>query len=95
MLKLKVLLYDNLIFLKTFNFSLSLLLLFLKYISLSSNNLKRTLGYMTIGEVGPTRPGLLSILPLLKVKFCQPSHEFTFGVGTTFIPYPLVLTPLV
>jgi hypothetical protein len=23
------------------------------------------------------------------------SHEFTFGVGITFIPYPLVLTPLV
>jgi hypothetical protein len=38
-----------------------LLLLFLKYISLSSNNLKRTLGYMTLGEVGPTRPRLLSI----------------------------------
>jgi hypothetical protein len=25
----------------------------------------------------------------------QPSHEFTFGVGMSFIPYPLVLTPLV
>jgi hypothetical protein len=33
--------------------------------------------------------------PLLTVKFCQPSHEFTFGVGMTFISYPLVLTPLV
>jgi hypothetical protein len=32
---------------------------------------------------------------LSTVKFCQPSHEFTFGVGITFIPYPLVLTPLV
>jgi hypothetical protein len=32
---------------------------------------------------------------LLMVKFYQPSHEFTFGVGMTFIPYPLVLTPLV
>jgi hypothetical protein len=32
---------------------------------------------------------------MLTVKFRQPSHEFTFGVGTTFIPYPLVLTPLV
>jgi hypothetical protein len=31
----------------------------------------------------------------LTVKFRQPSHEFTFGVGTTFIPYPLVLTPLI
>jgi hypothetical protein len=32
---------------------------------------------------------------LLTVKFRQPSHEFTFGVGMTFICYPLVLTPLV
>jgi hypothetical protein len=36
------------------------------------------------------RPSLV-----LTVKFCQPSHEFTFGVGIIFIPYPLVLTPLV
>jgi hypothetical protein len=35
------------------------------------------------------------VRPLLMVKFHQPSHEFTFGVGITFIPYPLVLTPLV
>jgi hypothetical protein len=32
---------------------------------------------------------------LLTVKSRQPSHEFTFGVGMSFIPYPLVLTPLV
>jgi hypothetical protein len=32
---------------------------------------------------------------LLTVKFRQPSHEFTFGVGMTFISYPLVLTPVV
>jgi hypothetical protein len=32
---------------------------------------------------------------VLTVKFRQPSHEFTFGVGISFIPYPLVLTPLV
>jgi hypothetical protein len=32
---------------------------------------------------------------MLTVKFHQPSHEFTFGVGMTFITYPLVLTPLV
>jgi hypothetical protein len=32
---------------------------------------------------------------MLTVKFRQPSHEFTFGVGITFIPYPLVLTPMV
>jgi hypothetical protein len=29
------------------------------------------------------------------VKFRQPSYEFTFGVGMSFISYPLVLTPLV
>jgi hypothetical protein len=32
---------------------------------------------------------------MLMVNFCQPSHEFTFGVGMNFISYPLVLTPLV
>jgi hypothetical protein len=31
--------------------------------------------------------------PVLTVKLHQPRHEFTFGVGITFIPYPLVLTP--
>jgi hypothetical protein len=37
----------------------------------------------------------LSIGEMLTVKFHQPSHEFTFGIGISFIPYPLVLTPLV
>jgi hypothetical protein len=37
----------------------------------------------------------LSMGEMLTVKFRQPSHEFTFGVGMTFISYPLVLTPLV
>jgi hypothetical protein len=37
----------------------------------------------------------LSMREMLTVKFRQPSHEFTFGVGTRFISYPLVLTPLV
>jgi hypothetical protein len=32
---------------------------------------------------------------MLTVKFRQPSHEFTFSVGMSFILYPLVLTPLV
>jgi hypothetical protein len=32
---------------------------------------------------------------LLTVKIRQPSHEFTFGVGMTFVSYSLVLTPLV
>jgi hypothetical protein len=33
------------------------------------------------------------LVALLTVKFHQPSHEFTFGVGMSFIPYPWVLTP--
>jgi hypothetical protein len=37
----------------------------------------------------------LSMGEMLMVKFHQPSHEFTFGVGMSFISYPLVLTPLV
>jgi hypothetical protein len=32
---------------------------------------------------------------LLTVKIHQPSHEFTFGIGMTFVSYPLVLTPVV
>jgi hypothetical protein len=32
---------------------------------------------------------------LLMVKIRQPSHEFTFGVGISFIPYLLVLNPVV
>jgi ribonuclease HI len=32
---------------------------------------------------------------LLTVKIRQPRHEFTFGVGMTFVSYPLVLTPVV
>jgi hypothetical protein len=32
---------------------------------------------------------------VLTVKIRQPSHEFTFGVGMSFITYPLVLTPMV
>jgi hypothetical protein len=37
----------------------------------------------------------LSMEEMLTVKIRQPSHEFTFGVGISFIPYPLVLTPVV
>jgi hypothetical protein len=36
-----------------------------------------------------------TLTSLLTVKIRQPSHEFTFGVGLSFIPYPLVLTPVV
>jgi hypothetical protein len=35
----------------------------------------------------------LCMWEMLTVKIRQPSHEFTFGVGISFIPYPLVLTP--
>jgi hypothetical protein len=37
----------------------------------------------------------LSTGEMLMVKFHQHSHEFTFGVGMTFVYYPLVLTPVV
>jgi hypothetical protein len=37
----------------------------------------------------------LSMGEMLTVKICQPSHEFTFGVGISFIPYTLVLNPVV
>jgi hypothetical protein len=37
----------------------------------------------------------LSIGEMLTVKIRQPSHEFIFGVSISFIPYPLVLTPVV
>jgi hypothetical protein len=37
----------------------------------------------------------LSMGEMLTVKIRQPSHEFTFDVGISFIPYPLVLTPVV
>jgi hypothetical protein len=42
------------------------------------------------GRLGTSRG-----LSLLTVKIRQPSHEFTFGVGISFISYPLVLTPVV
>jgi hypothetical protein len=41
------------------------------------------------------KPCCVLVYSVLTVKFCQPSHEFTFGVGMNFISYPFVLTPLV
>jgi hypothetical protein len=38
---------------------------------------------------------LFPISKVLTVKIRQPSHEFTFGVGMTFVSYSLVLTPVV
>jgi hypothetical protein len=32
---------------------------------------------------------------VLTVNIRKPNHEFTFGVSISFIPYPLVLTPVV
>jgi hypothetical protein len=37
----------------------------------------------------------LSMGELLTVKFRQPRHKFNFGIGMTFVSYPLVLTPVV
>jgi hypothetical protein len=37
----------------------------------------------------------LSMGELLTMKFRQSSHELTFGVGMSFVSYPLVLTPVV
>jgi hypothetical protein len=38
---------------------------------------------------------VVHLVVVLTVKIRQPSHEFSFGVGMSFIPYPLVLTPVV
>jgi hypothetical protein len=46
-------------------------------------------------EANPEKVAALERMGLLTVKIRQPSHEFTFGVGTSFIPYPLVVTPVV
>jgi hypothetical protein len=42
---------------------------------------------------GVAAPHAAAPWQVLTVNFCQPSHEFTFGVGINFISYPLVLTP--
>jgi hypothetical protein len=53
---------------------------------------------MTMQE-GIQLPELLvkikALREVLTVKIRQPSHEFNFGVGMSFILYPLVLTPVV
>jgi hypothetical protein len=51
----------------------------------------QALGKIPILTSVPSRRGVGSPA----VKICQPSHEFTFGVGITFVSYPLVLTPVV
>jgi hypothetical protein len=50
------------------------------------------------GYDGPAHPFSSPIealtATLLTVKIRQPSHEFTFCVGITFVSYSLVLTPV-
>jgi hypothetical protein len=46
-------------------------------------------------DIGDGDNPRLTFISVLTVKIHQPSHEFTFGVGISFIPYPLVLTPVV
>jgi hypothetical protein len=57
----------------------------------SELNLVGRLG--SIASMGSPAPN--QFILLLTVKFRQPSHEFTFGVGMTFVSYPLVPTPVV
>jgi hypothetical protein len=47
-----------------------------------------------VKERKPKQEAIVAVC-VLTVKIRQPSHEFTFGVGMNFIPYPLVLTPVV
>jgi hypothetical protein len=48
-----------------------------------------TKGVAREAQLGLEKP----VMAVLTVNFCQPGHEFTFGVGMNFISYPLVLTP--
>jgi hypothetical protein len=72
----------------------------------SSSLTTRSVTYFTIKTLlEESLSGQLNLAPststsshvplLLMMKFHQPSHEFTFGVGISFTPYPLVLTLLV
>jgi hypothetical protein len=61
--------------------------------NLAEKLIRRAKSYVLVGDK-LYRWGASSRV-LLTVKIRQPSHEFTFGVGMSFIPYPLVLTPVV
>jgi hypothetical protein len=70
--------------------------------TMTSNNVEWERGWfylhnedpgLPLHRQGPEGEGRLLVAWLLMVKICQPSHEFTFGVGISFIPYPLVLAP--
>jgi hypothetical protein len=66
----------------------------LKHVSLKPSSRRSTARYGCFKPPSPEKPPRAANA-LLTVKICQPSHEFTFGVGISFIPYPLVLTPVV
>jgi hypothetical protein len=53
---------------------------------------RKAMSRVILGRPTKRNPDV-AIVTMLTVKIRQPSHEFTFGVGTSFIPYPLVLTP--
>jgi hypothetical protein len=55
----------------------------------------RPLPWSAEEDIREQRAGRDPLRHLLTVKIRQPSHEFTFGVGISFIPYPLVLTHVV
>jgi hypothetical protein len=73
---------DDFLFLRRSPSSSLLLELEVEYAELESTSLAAT--------IAQALPRLL-----LMVKIRQPSHEFTFGVGITFVSYSLVLTPVV
>jgi hypothetical protein len=52
---------------------------------------------LVLSPVGRKEPSQNLSIPgmMLTVKIRQPSHEFTFSVGIRFIPYPLVITPVI
>jgi hypothetical protein len=50
---------------------------------------------VTVDPILATTIEIDVIIAVLTVKILQPSHEFTFGVGMTFVSYSLVLTPVV
>jgi hypothetical protein len=48
---------------------------------------------VVLANLAPAGASWRALLSTVKIR--QPSHEFTYGVGISFIPYPLVLTPMV
>jgi hypothetical protein len=70
----------------------------LKFESLKNEfekNLKRKRKTFSLFPLLSPQPAQSFFQPVLTVKIRQPSHEFTFGVGMTFVSYSLILTPVV